>query len=67
MGVDTPLDLHRSLLEVARLLGPLVDSRERRRDSLGGVSEATKNRLSLDRELVSSRSHVFDLSSEQIH
>ncbi len=69
-SVDIPRDLHRRLHEAARLRGCsarqlILESVER--IVLEASPKRPRRRLSLDRAPVSSRGHVFDLSSEQIH
>ena len=69
-SVDIPRDLHRRLKEAAKLRGCsarqlIIESIER--IVLEGAPQRPKRRLSLERAPVSSRGHVFDLSSEQIH
>lgn len=69
-SVDIPRDLHRRLQEVAKLRGCsahqlILESIER--VVLEASPRRLKRRLSLERAPVSSRGHVFDLSSEQIY
>ena len=69
-SVDIPRALHRRLHEAAELRGCsarqlILESIER--IVLEASPQGPKRRLSLDKAPVSSRGHVFDLSSEQIH
>lgn len=69
-SVDIPRDLHRRLHEAARSRGCsarqlILESIER--IVLEASSQKPRRRLSLEKAPVSSRGHVFDLSSEQIH
>lgn len=69
-SVDIPRDLHRRLHEAARLRGCsarqlILESIER--IVLETSPQKPRRRLSLEKAPVSSRGHVFDLSSEQIH
>ena len=69
-SVDIPRDLHRRLHEAAKLRGCsarqlILESIER--IVLEASPRKPKRRLSLESAPVSSRGHVFDLSSEQIH
>ena len=69
-SVDIPRDLHRRLHEAAKLRG--CSARQLILEGVERIVSETspqrpRRRLSLDRAPVSSRGHVFDLSSEQIH
>ncbi len=69
-SVDIPRDLHRRLHEAARSRGCsarqlILESIER--IVLEASPQKPRRRLSLEKAPVSSRGHVFDLSSEQIH
>lgn len=69
-SVDIPRDLHRRLREAAKLRG--CSARQLILESIERIvlevsPQRPKRRLSLDKAPVSSRGHVFDLSSEQIH
>ena len=69
-SVDIPRELHRRLHEAARSRGCsarqlILEGIER--VVLEASPQRPRRRLSLDRAPVSSRGHVFDLSSEKIH
>ena len=69
-SVDIPRDLHRRLHEAAKLRG--CSARQLTLESIERIvleasPQRPRRRLSLDKAPVSSRGHVFDLSSEQIH